>query len=71
MRRLTYRGYFSLVEFFPEDNLCCGILEGISDLVDFMGDTPEEAETAFHEAVDDYLAFCEEMGKEPCQPCQS
>ena len=28
----------------------------------------EELERAFHEAVDDYLAYCEESGRAPTKP---
>lgn len=66
--RFDYKGYFTLAEFSPEDDLYCGKLEGISDFVNFMGETPEKAEAAFREAVDDYLDFCKEVGKQPCRP---
>ena len=42
-----------------------GKVEGINDLVTFESESAEEIEMEFHSAVDDYLAFCEEVGKEP------
>ena len=40
-------------------------LEGINDLVDFECEDLKGVEKEFHEAVDDYLEFCKEVGKEP------
>lgn len=62
---LRYKGYMTMIEFSAEDGLLFGKIEGIGDLVNFMGENAREIEQAFHEAVDDYLDFCREMGKEP------
>ena len=34
----------------------------------FHGESVSELETAFQEAVDNYLAACEELGQEPNKP---
>ncbi|NLF27616.1 MAG: type II toxin-antitoxin system HicB family antitoxin [Clostridiales bacterium] len=60
---LTYKGYSTKVEYSAEDNLLYGKIEGIADLVNFECDSASDAERAFQEAVDDYLVFCEEVGK--------
>jgi len=62
---LTYKGYSTKVEYSAEDKLLFGKIEGIVDLVNFQSETLDGVETAFHEAVEDYLAFCEDLGKEP------
>ncbi len=62
---IEYRGYYAKVEYDSEDRILFGKIEGINDLVNFEGSSVEEIETAFHQAVDDYLAFCQEAGKEP------
>lgn len=62
---LRYKGYTTRVEYCAEDEILYGKIEGISDLVNFYADTPREVEKNFHEAVDDYLDFCRETGKEP------
>lgn len=62
---LTYKGYSTRVEYSAEDGVLHGKIEGIADLVNFESETVEGVETAFHEAVDDYLAFCEDIGQEP------
>ena len=52
------------MEYCVEDEVLYGKIEGISDLVNFYADTPREVEKNFHEAVDDYIDFCRETGKE-------
>ena len=62
---LEYKGYFTKVEFDSNDMMLHGIVEGISDFVNFVADSPATVEVEFHSAVDDYLAFCEAVGKSP------
>ena len=40
-------------------------IEGINGLVNFEGESVKELTEAFHEAVDDYLAYCQDEGIEP------
>lgn len=63
----TYKGYTTRVEYSPEDGVLHGKVEGVSDLVNFESSSLDrtDVENAFHEAVDDYIAFCEEVGKSP------
>lgn len=42
-----------------------GKILNITDLVDFVGNTPEELEAAFRDSVDDYLEMCSDLGKAP------
>ena len=42
-----------------------GVIEGINDYVDFQTSNIADVEKEFHCAVDDYLIFCSEVGKEP------
>ena len=62
---LQYKGYYASVHFSAEDDVFYGKLLGIDDLVNFEGDSVKQLKKAFHEAVDDYLETCEELGKEP------
>ena len=62
---LEYKGYHTKVEFDSEDLVLRGKIEGIGDFVDFECEDVKDVEKEFHEAVDDYLEFCKEMGKEP------
>lgn len=62
---LAYKGYFAPVEFDAEQHVLTGMVAGIRDAIVFEGSTAEEVEQCFHDAVDDYLEFCAEKGKEP------
>ncbi|MBQ9522045.1 MAG: type II toxin-antitoxin system HicB family antitoxin [Oscillospiraceae bacterium] len=62
---LYYKGYSARPEYSADDRTFYGVILGISDLVDFSSDRADELENEFHRAVDDYLDFCREIGKEP------
>ncbi len=62
---LQYKGYYASVHFSADDDVFYGKLLGIDDLVNFEGASVKELKKAFHEAVDDYLETCKELGKEP------
>lgn len=68
MNIVTYKGFSAAVEFDAEDLILVGRIAGINDLVGFHADTPAEIEAAFREAVDDYLATCASLGKQPEKP---
>lgn len=62
---LEYKGYHTTVRFDAESMTLHGKIEGINDFVNFVCNKPERVEKEFHKAVDDYLAFCDEVGKAP------
>jgi len=62
---LNYKGYFTKIEYSASDGVLYGKIEGINDLINFESDSPKEIEKAFHDAVDDYLTLCEELGQTP------
>jgi len=68
MKAISYRGYAARIEFDPEDEIFTGRVAGIRDVVGFHADTVDDLKAAFHDAVDDYLATCEAVGKEPQKP---
>jgi len=65
---MQYKGYEGSVLFDDEDKLFHGRLLGIRDFILYDGQTPTELETNFRGAVDEYLSFCKEDGKEPEEP---
>ena len=65
MNTIRYKGYLGTVSFSEKDACFYGKIEGIDGLVNFEGESVKELTEAFHEAVDDYLAYCEEEGIEP------
>ena len=62
---LSYKGYFTNIQYSADDRVLHGKIEGIDDLVNFESDSPDEIEKEFQSAVDDYLEYCHEIGKEP------
>ena len=62
---LTYKGFTGSVRFSSEDKVFHGKLMDINDLVTFEGKTVNELIKAFHNATDDYLVLCKDVGKEP------
>lgn len=72
---LLYKGYAGRVEFDADPyqdgvgpGVLHGVLLGMRDVVTFEGDTPAEVRQAFRESVDDYLAWCAELGEPPEVP---
>lgn len=68
MKGMNYKGYYAHVEFDSEDHIFVGRVSGLRDVVGFHGLSVTELETAFSEAVDNYLIACKEMGQEPNKP---
>lgn len=62
---LEYKGFHSAVQYDAESAMLIGKIKGINDLVTFEADSPHRIEAEFHAAVEEYLAFCEEVGKQP------
>ena len=60
---LEYKGYHTKVQYDADSNSLHGKIEGIKDFVNFETENIADVENEFHEAVDDYLALCEEIGK--------
>lgn len=65
MKTLKYKEYVGSIEFSPEDNLLFGEILGIDGLVNYEGITMQELTDSFHEAVEDYLAFCKDHNWAP------
>lgn len=56
-----YKGFKTEIKYSLEDNCYYGKLEGIRDLVNFEGESREEALKNFQVAVDDYLEMAKEV----------
>lgn len=61
---LTYKGYFTVIEFDSESKVLYDKIEEINDLVTFESDSAKEIEKEFHDAVDDWLEFKKEINNE-------
>jgi len=62
---MSYKGYTARVEFDALDRIFFGRLAAIRDIITFHGKTVDELETAFKEAVDDYLTTCAKLREPP------
>lgn len=65
---LEYKGYQGSVEFSGDDNILFGKILFIDSLVMYNGKSVSELGSAFHTAVDEYLAHCTKNNKEPNKP---
>jgi predicted HicB family RNase H-like nuclease len=65
---MQYKGYMGRVEFDDDADLFHGEVIGLRDVITFQGRTVDELKGAFHDSVDDYLAFCARRGEEPEKP---
>ena len=65
---LEHNGYCGSIEVSVEDKCLFGQVEFINDLVSYEGNTIEELEASFKEAVEDYLATCTAQLKNPDRP---
>ena len=68
MNTMTHKGYAARVEYSEDDECFVGHIAGIRDAVGFHGESVAELRAAFEETVDDYLATCAKLGREPNHP---
>lgn len=68
MSTMTYKGYAARIEYSDEDACFIGHIAGIQDVIGFHAETVKELRQAFEEAVNDYLATCEKLGRPPQKP---
>jgi len=65
---LNYKGYTGSLEFSEADAVFHGKVIGVKSLISFEGDSVTAITEDFHNAVDEYLAFCAENEQEPEKP---
>jgi len=68
MSTMTFKGYAAKIEYSDDDACFIGHIAGIKDVIGFHAETVKELRAAFEEAVDDYLATCEKLGRAPQKP---
>ncbi|MGB3205770.1 MAG: type II toxin-antitoxin system HicB family antitoxin [Crinalium sp.] len=65
---LTYKGYTAYLEVDVEAGVIFGRVLDIKDVLTFQGNNVDEARQEFHDMINDYLDWCEELRKEPDKP---
>jgi predicted HicB family RNase H-like nuclease len=64
---LEYKGFRGAVRFSVEDRVLHGRILAIDDVATFEGANVDDLESAFRQAVDDYIATCEKLGRKPAR----
>ena len=62
---MEYNGYRAKIEFDSKDSIFVGTVIGLNDMLGFHGHSVEELLISFKNCIDNYLAWCKEVGKEP------
>ena len=62
---MTYKGYVAYITYDEDSKTFCGEVIGLKDFIIFEGCSVKELEQAFKDAVNDYLAWCKELGEKP------
>lgn len=65
---MNYKGYHGQVNYDEEAKLFHGEVKGLRDVITFQGTSVDELEQAFKDSVDEYLDFCNELGRAPEKP---
>ena len=65
---MTYKGYTGSVEYSDADKVLCGRVLNVDGVVSYEAEDVRGIETAFRQAVDDYIEYCRRHGKEPQKP---
>jgi len=65
---IHYRDYVGSIEFSEEEEVFHGRVIGIKGMISFEGDSVKTLIEDFHNAVDEYLEFCEKNGTQPERP---
>ena len=66
MNNLEYKGYYGSIEYSKENKCLYGKVLGMTkDLVSYEGNTVEELEDDFRNAIESYLEGCNELGIKP------
>jgi len=66
MNHLEYKGYYGSIEYSKEDKCLYGKVLGMTkDCILYEGNTVEELENDFIDAIESYLEGCNELGIKP------
>ena len=64
---MEYKGYHGKVEYSAEEKLFHGRVIDIDDTIAFAGASVDELEKTFKSAIDGYVEWCEQIGKQPAR----
>ena len=62
---MKYKGYLADIAYDDTAKIFHGEVIGLKDIITFQGKSVDELRKAFHDSVNDYLAWCDERGEQP------
>lgn len=65
---LKHKGYEGKFKFDNEAKIFYGSVINIKDVITFCGDFGDTLKKDFVDSIEDYLAFCKELGEKPEKP---
>ena len=65
MNNLEYKGYYGSIEYGTDKRLYGSVLGMTKDSISYEGDTFEELEKDFKDAIESYMDGCRELGIKP------
>ncbi|MBL1259932.1 MAG: type II toxin-antitoxin system HicB family antitoxin [Thiotrichaceae bacterium] len=65
---MKYKDYVAKVDYDEEADRLHGEVVNIRDAITFQGRSIDELHQAFKDSVEDYLAYCAELGEKPDKP---
>ncbi len=65
---MEYKGYTGIPFIDEESESLYGHVIGLRDVITFQGETIAELAQSFRDSVDEYLDFCESLGRSPERP---
>jgi predicted HicB family RNase H-like nuclease len=65
---MEYKGYTGIPFIDEESESLYGHVIGLRDVITFQGETFTELTQSFRDSVDEYLDFCESLGRTPEKP---
>jgi len=68
MKLFHYKNYLGSIEINLNEKCLHGKLMFVNDLVTYEAQTIKTLEKEFHSAIDDYLATCKKLKREPMRP---
>lgn len=69
INNLEYKGFHAKFNHDLNQEKIVGCIANIEDFVMFEAEHISDIEFEFHKAVDDYMAFCKEVGKKRIKNC--
>ena len=61
---MKYKGYKAAIAYDEEDKIFVGEVFGVTDSLNFHGNSIDELETAFHDCIENYLALCAQIAND-------